>query len=63
MRRWEPGNKVWMRKSPDEPFEYCMTVVEFEYDNVRGGWNYIVKTQNDEIYGRSVEEPDLKQAS
>ena len=52
-----------MRKSPNEPFEYYMTVVEFEYDNVRGGWNYTVKTQNDEIYGRSVEETDLKQAS
>ena len=36
-----------MRKNEDELWEYNMIVVDMEYDEIRKGWNYCLKEDND----------------
>ena len=55
---------MWMRTAPNKPFEFLVSVVELEYDDVRGGWNYIVKYEKDGAgHPGSVEETNLRRAS
>ena len=51
-----------MRKSYTESFDYLMYVVDSEYNDVRGGWDYQVKGEDDTIYHEWVKETDLKKA-
>lgn len=52
-----------MRKSSNDPFEFFVFVVESEYDDVRGGWNYIVKEDDGTKHPDWVKETDLRRAS
>lgn len=51
-----------MRKSSTDTFDYLMYVVESDYDEVRGGWDYQVKGEDGTIYYQWVKETDLKKA-
>lgn len=61
--RWDVDRKVWMRVAANKPFKYFVSIVEREYDEVRGGWNYTVKYVGDGTeYPESVEEKNLRRA-
>jgi hypothetical protein len=51
-----------MRKSSTDTFDYIMYVVDSQYDELRGGWDYHVKGEDGIEYDRLVKETDLKMA-
>lgn len=51
-----------MRKTENDPFEYLVWVNKADYDDVRGGWNYIVRQEDGTVYADWVKETNLKRA-
>lgn len=53
-----------MREAANKWFELLVVVVEREYDEIRGGWNYTVKYESDGTeYPKLVEETNLTKAT
>lgn len=52
-----------MRKASNEPFKFFVSIVDREYDEVRGGWNYTVQYVGDgTMHPEWVKETNLRKA-
>jgi len=50
-----------MRRGPGQPFEFEMVVSNYRYDQDRGGWDYKVKEEANNVpYASMVMESNLK---
>lgn len=59
--RWDEGQQMWMRAAPGAPFQYLVSIIKSEYDELRGGWKYTVEFARDKAeYPGLVEESNLR---
>lgn len=61
-RMWAKNRKVWMRVSSTEPFEFLKWVDDYQYDDVRGGWDYLLRDKDGNVYEKWVREEDTTKA-
>lgn len=51
-----------MRVSSDDTFEFIKYVVEWYYNEDRGGWDYKLRDEAGNVYGQWVKETDMRRA-
>ena len=51
-----------MRTSEDETFQFIKYVVSWIYDENRGGWNYRLRDEDNNVYDHLVKETDMQRA-
>lgn len=51
-----------MRVSSTEPFDFLKWVDDYQYDNVRGGWEYLLRDKDGNVYEKWVREEDTTKA-
>ena len=61
-RKWDRGQKVWMRGPTTQNFDLLMWVQDWEYSEEREGWEYKLQNKDGKLWETWVPEEDLKNA-